>query len=92
MSYFLSLFVCLLFFCFAVLLSSEDCSPHASPSLNARTVEESFSDDDSAFFKQHGAYLHDEKILELHMSAADTRVSRRARKLIMYVAFTYSST
>ena len=53
------------------------------------TVDESFSDDDSAFFKQHGDFMHDEKILESHMSAADTRVIRRARKLILYVGFAY---
>ncbi|XP_067665743.1 unconventional myosin-IXb-like isoform X7 [Haliotis asinina] len=59
-------------------------SPHASPS-NAcpATVDECFSDDDSVFMKQHGDLMHEEKILESHMSAADTRVIRKAAKIIM---------
>ncbi|XP_071119029.1 unconventional myosin-IXb-like isoform X6 [Haliotis cracherodii] len=59
-------------------------SPHDSQS-NAcpSTVDECFSDDDSVFIRQHGDFLHEEKILASHMSAADTRVIRKATKIIM---------
>lgn len=88
---------CAYFFIFLFCLSSHppdeqrsQSSPHDSQS-NAcpSTVDECFSDDDSVFIRQHGDFMHEEKILASHMSAADTRVIRKATKIIMYVGLLY---